>query len=102
MDVVFWQNIPSMILSPVVKKLVKQGLLEKFRFKEDERIVMIKLTDAGKKMKKEIGVPITLFPIKNITWGSWYPLTLVLQNDNPLYNKDNELIINNKSISYRN
>ncbi|TDO93908.1 ABC-type glycerol-3-phosphate transport system substrate-binding protein [Halanaerobium saccharolyticum] len=52
--------------------------------------------DAGLKMKKEIGVPITLFPLKNITWGSWMPLSLIVQNSNPIYNENNELIINNE------
>jgi DNA-binding MarR family transcriptional regulator len=46
--------LDSGTISPVVKKLVKQGLLEKFRFKEDERIVMVKLTEKGKEIKKEI------------------------------------------------
>lgn len=46
--------LDSGTISPVVKKLVKQGLLEKFRFKEDERIVMVKLTEKGKAMKEEI------------------------------------------------
>jgi DNA-binding MarR family transcriptional regulator len=46
--------LDSGTISPVVKKLVKQGLIEKFRFKEDERIVMIKLTDKGRAMKEEI------------------------------------------------
>lgn len=46
--------LDSGTISPVVKKLVKQGLVEKYRFKEDERIVMIKLTDKGREMKEEI------------------------------------------------
>jgi DNA-binding MarR family transcriptional regulator len=46
--------LDSGTISPVVKKLVKQGLIEKFRFKEDERIVMVKLTEKGKAMKEEI------------------------------------------------
>jgi len=54
--------LDSGTISPVVKKLVKQGLIEKFRFKEDERIVMIKLTDAGKKMKEEaVEIPEKLY-----------------------------------------
>lgn len=46
--------LDSGTISPVVKKLVKQGLLEKFRFKEDERVVMVKLTEKGKEIKEEI------------------------------------------------
>ncbi|MFP4021465.1 MAG: MarR family winged helix-turn-helix transcriptional regulator [Halanaerobium sp.] len=54
--------LDSGTISPVVKKLVKQGLIEKFRFEEDERIVMIKLTEAGKKMKEEaVEIPEKLY-----------------------------------------
>jgi len=54
--------LDSGTISPVVKKLAGQGLIEKYRFKEDERIVMVKLTDAGRKMKKEaVEIPQKLF-----------------------------------------
>lgn len=54
--------LDSGTISPVVKKLVKQGLIEKYRFKDDERIVMIKLTEAGRKMKeKAVEIPEKLY-----------------------------------------
>lgn len=54
--------LDSGTISPVVKKLIRQGLLEKYRFKEDERIVMVKLTDAGREMKDEaVEIPKKLY-----------------------------------------
>lgn len=54
--------LDSGTLSPVVKKLVKQGLIEKYRFKEDERIVKLKLTAAGRNMKDDaVEIPEKLY-----------------------------------------
>jgi DNA-binding MarR family transcriptional regulator len=54
--------LDSGTISPVVKKLAKQGLIEKYRYREDERIVMVKLTDAGRKMKDEaVEIPKKLY-----------------------------------------
>jgi DNA-binding MarR family transcriptional regulator len=54
--------LDSGTLSPVVKKLVKQGLIEKYRFKEDERIVKLRLTSAGRKMKEDaVEIPEKLY-----------------------------------------
>ncbi|MGM0548075.1 MAG: MarR family winged helix-turn-helix transcriptional regulator [Bacillota bacterium] len=54
--------LDSGTLSPVVKKLVKQGLVEKYRSQLDERIVKLRLTNQGKEMKKEaVKIPEKLF-----------------------------------------
>lgn len=54
--------LDSGTLSPVVKKLVKQGLVEKYRSQADERIVKLKLTAVGRKMKKEaVEIPEKLY-----------------------------------------
>jgi len=54
--------LDSGTISPVVKKLAGQGLIEKFRYSEDERIVMVKLTDAGRKMRDEaVEIPEKLY-----------------------------------------
>ncbi|MGM0498954.1 MAG: MarR family winged helix-turn-helix transcriptional regulator [Bacillota bacterium] len=54
--------LDSGTLSPVVKKLVKQGLVEKYRSQADERIVKLKLTAAGRKMKEDaVEIPGTLY-----------------------------------------
>lgn len=51
---------------------------------------------AGKKMKSELDIPITFFPIKNIGAGeSWYNTTFAVQNGNPI-NKDGEFNLNNE------
>ncbi|PUU86304.1 MarR family winged helix-turn-helix transcriptional regulator [Halanaerobium sp.] len=54
--------LDSGTLSPVVKKLVKQGLVEKYRSQADERIVKLSLTTAGREMKKEaVEIPEKLY-----------------------------------------
>jgi len=54
--------LDSGTLSPVVKKLVKQGLVEKYRSQVDERIVKLKLSSAGREMKKDaVEIPGTLY-----------------------------------------
>jgi len=46
--------LDSGTLSPVIKRLKKKELVEKFRDPLDDRLVMVELTEKGKKMKKEI------------------------------------------------
>lgn len=54
--------LDSGTLSPVVKKLVKQELVEKYRSEADERIVKLKLTSAGREMKKDaVEIPGKLY-----------------------------------------
>lgn len=51
---------------------------------------------AGKKMKSELDIPITLFPIQNIGAGeAWYNNTFAVQNGNSI-NKDGEFNLNNE------
>ncbi|MEC9490657.1 MAG: MarR family transcriptional regulator [Halanaerobiales bacterium] len=69
--------LDSGTLSPLVKKMVKQGLIAKYRSRADERIVKLRLTDEGREMKKEAveipeklysqfeGDPETLINLKN-------------------------------------
>ena len=54
--------LDSGTLSPVMKKLVKQELVEKYRSEADERIVKLKLTSAGREMKKDaVEIPGKLY-----------------------------------------
>jgi len=54
--------LDSGTLSPVVKKLVKQGLVEKYRSQADERIVKLRLTADGRKMKEDaVEIPEKLY-----------------------------------------
>ncbi|CAM3224582.1 MarR family winged helix-turn-helix transcriptional regulator [Vagococcus fessus] len=46
--------LDSGTLSPLLKKLEKQQLVTRVRSKEDERVMVLKLTDEGKKLKKEL------------------------------------------------
>jgi DNA-binding MarR family transcriptional regulator len=45
--------LDSGTLTPLLKRLEQSGYLVRVRSKEDERSVMITLTDAGKALKKE-------------------------------------------------
>lgn len=44
--------LDSGTLSPLIKKLEQKELLKKVRLKDDERIVVLSLTEKGKKLKK--------------------------------------------------
>lgn len=55
-------HLDSGTLTPVIKKLESRGFVEKYRTKEDDRKVMVKLTDEGHQLKEEIvQVPEALF-----------------------------------------
>ena len=47
-------HLDSGTLTPVLKKLESMGLIIKYRSKEDDRVVIVELTDNGRKMKEEI------------------------------------------------
>ncbi len=54
--------LDSGTLSPVAKKLVNQGLVEKYRSQEDERIVKLRLTSKGREMKEDaVEIPGKLY-----------------------------------------
>ena len=55
-------HLDSGTLTPVLKKLESMGLIIKYRSKEDDRIVIIELTESGKQLKDEvIGIPKKVF-----------------------------------------
>lgn len=55
-------HLDSGTLTPVLKKLESMGLIIKYRSKEDDRIVIIELTESGKHLKDEvIGIPEKVF-----------------------------------------
>lgn len=50
--------LDSGTLTPVLKRLEKQGLLKRERSKEDERVVIAELTDEGQSLKeKAVEIP---------------------------------------------
>ncbi len=55
-------------ITPLLKKIQEKGLLDKVRSKEDERTVIIQLTSAGKKLKKEAeSIPLDMVQSMNLT-----------------------------------
>lgn len=49
-------HLDSGTLTPVVKKLEAMELVTKYRTKEDDRVVVVKLTEKGKALKDDITV----------------------------------------------
>ena len=47
-------HLDSGTLSPVLKKLLSMELINKYRDKNDDRVVIVEVTEKGKKMKEEI------------------------------------------------
>ena len=55
-------HLDSGTLTPVLKKLESMGLIIKYRSKEDDRVVIVELTETGRKLKDEaITVPERVF-----------------------------------------
>ena len=55
-------HLDSGTLTHVLKKLESMGLIIKYRSKEDDRVVIVELTDTGRKLKDEaITVPERVF-----------------------------------------
>lgn len=55
-------HLDSGTLTPLIKKLEKMNLVTKYRSKEDDRVVIVQLTDEGRKLKDEmIDVPRKAF-----------------------------------------
>lgn len=46
-------HLDSGTLTPVLKKLESMGLIIKYRSKEDDRVVIVELTETGRKLKDE-------------------------------------------------
>lgn len=47
-------HLDSGTLTPVLKKLEFMGIIEKYRTKEDDRVVMIELTEKGSALKEKV------------------------------------------------
>lgn len=55
-------HLDSGTLTPVLKKLESMGLIIKYRTKEDDRIVIVEVTEKGKSLKDEVlEVPKKIF-----------------------------------------
>lgn len=74
-------HLDSGTLTPVVKKLQSMDLVTKNRTKEDDRVVLVKLTDKGKELKSVITeVPKELACKINIDNKDYFELRNVLRN----------------------
>lgn len=61
-------HLDSGTLTPLLKKLEARGLLTRHRAKEDDRMVLVNLEEAGKRLKNEIlDVPGEVFCKMNIS-----------------------------------
>lgn len=47
-------HLDSGTLTPVLKKLVAMGLVEKYRDKNDDRVVIVEVSEKGRKLKDEV------------------------------------------------
>ena len=55
-------HLDSGTLTPVLKKLLSMELIDKYRDKEDDRVVIVEVTEKGRKMKEEsIEVPEKIY-----------------------------------------
>lgn len=55
-------HLDSGTLTPVLKKLEAMGLVIKYRTKEDDRIVMVEITEKGRSLKDEVSdIPNQIF-----------------------------------------
>lgn len=55
-------------LTPLLKRMEASGLLQRTRLKEDERVVMITLTEKGEELKQEaMCVPLSLLDSMDMT-----------------------------------
>ena len=71
--------LDSGTLSPLLKKLEKQGLVNRKRNKDNERILVLTLTDKGKKLKeKALDIPITMQGCVNLSAGEMTTLRKLL------------------------
>ena len=73
--------LDSGTLTPLIKKLEKQGLLKRERVLNDERFVSIKLTEAGRQLKeKAYNVPFQVAQCIHITEKQAFELKLSLEH----------------------
>lgn len=74
-------HLDSGTLTPVIKKLQSMNLLTKERTKEDDRVVMVKITDKGRLLKENIiEVPKNLYYKLNITEEEYFELKHMIDN----------------------
>jgi len=68
-------SLDSGTLTPLLKRMEKEGLVTRQRSKDDERVVNVKLTDLGTSKRKDINeLPEILVAKSNFTADEWNTL----------------------------
>lgn len=74
-------DLDSGTLSPLLKRLEKQQLLNRLRNNKDERSVEVKLTDAGCQLKKQaINIPAQMFSVTGMSIDELQALNVSLDS----------------------
>lgn len=74
-------DLDSGTLSPLLKRLEKQQLLNRLRNNKDERSVEVKLTKAGCQLKKQaINIPSQMFSVTGMSIEELHALNVQLDN----------------------
>lgn len=74
-------DLDSGTLSPLLKRLEKQQLLNRFRNSQDERSVEVKLTDAGCQLKKQAqDIPAHMFSVTGMSIDELHVLNVQLDS----------------------
>lgn len=74
-------DLDSGTLSPLLKRLEKQHLLNRFRNSQDERSVEVKLTNAGCQLKKEAqDIPAQMFSVTGMSIDELHVLNVQLDS----------------------
>jgi DNA-binding MarR family transcriptional regulator len=73
-------HLDSGTLTPLLKRLEKQGVLTRTRSRDDERVVELSLTAAGKRLRaKAVGLPLAVGCQTNLTRAQLGPLRETLK-----------------------
>jgi DNA-binding MarR family transcriptional regulator len=74
-------DLDSGTLSPLLKRLEKHQLLNRFRNSQDERSVEVKLTDAGCQLKKQAqDIPAQMFSVTGMSIDELHVLNVQLDS----------------------
>ncbi len=74
-------DLDSGTLSPLLKRLEKQALVSRIRSSDDERIVIIKLTDSGCQLKSQAqDIPEKMFSVTGMSVSELHGLNVQLDS----------------------
>lgn len=71
--------LDSGTLTPLLKKLEEKGYVNRERSKEDERVLVVSVTDSGMKLReKAVDIPVKMAECINLTKEEAYELYILL------------------------